>query len=162
DAILFAHKQIKTIVEMIEELRSKAGLPTKQLPPAPEPAPLNEEMFKKYASDFRERKLTSGKQDRADKIKELKEKLKAEYAPEGSDKYTPAQVSAAFAVMEERVVRDLILEGKRIDGRTAKQIRPIECEVSVLPRTHGSAVFQRGETQALVIATLGTVSDEQR
>jgi polyribonucleotide nucleotidyltransferase len=162
EAILFAHKNIKTIVGMIEELREKAGLPAKVMPPAAPANPLNEEIHRKYANDFRDRKLTTGKQDRADKIKELKEKLVAEYAPEGSDKHTPQQVSAAFAALEERVVRDLILEGKRIDGRTAKQIRPIECEVSTLPRTHGSAVFQRGETQALVIATLGTVSDEQR
>ena len=91
---------------MIEELREKAGLPKKQMPPAAEPNPLNEEIFKKYAGDFRDRKLTSGKQDRADKIKELKEKLVAEYAPEGSDKHTPQQVSAAFAALEERVVRD--------------------------------------------------------
>ncbi len=64
--------------------------------------------------------------------------------------------------MEERVVRDLILEGKRIDGRGVRQLRQITCEVGVLPRTHGSAVFARGETQALVTTTLGTVSDEQR
>src|SRR5262249_15055708 len=68
----------------------------------------------------------------------------------------------AFSKLEERVVRDLILEGKRIDGRSPKQLRPIHCEVGVMPRTHGSAVFQRGETQSLVTTTLGTVSDEQR
>ena len=71
-------------------------------------------------------------------------------------------MSAAFYALEERVVRDLILEGKRIDGRNTKQIRPINCEVGLLPRTHGSALFQRGETQALVTTTLGTSSDEQR
>src|SRR5207249_2339498 len=64
--------------------------------------------------------------------------------------------------LEERVVRDLILEGKRIDGRNPRQLRNIACEVGVLPRTHGSAIFARGETQSLVTTTLGTVSDEQR
>src|SRR4029077_15507598 len=64
--------------------------------------------------------------------------------------------------LEERAVRDLILDGKRIDGRSMKQIRTITCEVGVLPRTHGSAIFTRGETQSLVTTTLGTVSDEQR
>ncbi len=71
-------------------------------------------------------------------------------------------MSAAFYALEERVVRDLILEGKRIDGRSLKAIRPIYCEVGLLPRTHGSALFQRGETQSLVTITLGTSSDEQR
>jgi len=71
-------------------------------------------------------------------------------------------VAQAFEALEERVVRSLILEGKRIDGRGVKDLRPIECEVGVLPRTHGSAIFQRGETQALVTTVLGTSSDEQR
>ncbi len=71
-------------------------------------------------------------------------------------------MAAAFEALHEKVVRDLILEGKRIDGRTTKAIRAISCEVGVLPRTHGSAVFQRGETQALVTTVLGTPSDEQR
>src|SRR4029077_10895187 len=76
--------------------------------------------------------------------------------------YTEEQVGAAFEALHERVVRDLILEGKRIDGRTLRQVRSIYCEVGLLPRTHGSALFQRGETQALVSTTLGTSSDEQR
>src|SRR5207244_3755211 len=64
--------------------------------------------------------------------------------------------------LEDRSLRDISLEGKRIDGRNTKQIRNIYCEVGVLPRTHGSAIFQRGETQSLVTTTLGTTSDEQR
>ena len=71
-------------------------------------------------------------------------------------------MSAALGALEERVVRDLILEGTRIDGRNPKQLRAISCEVGLLPRTHGSALFQRGETQALVTAVLGTSGDEQR
>jgi polyribonucleotide nucleotidyltransferase len=162
-AILYAHEQVRTIVGMIEELRMKAGLGAKELPPPGTPNPLIEEFRKKFYNEFRERKQTSGKHDRADKISELREKVVKEYLPEnGESKYTPEQVSAAYAALEERVVRDLTLEGKRIDGRSPKQIRNIVCEVGVLPRTHGSAIFQRGETQALVTTTLGTVSDEQR
>ncbi|HZW29590.1 MAG TPA: polyribonucleotide nucleotidyltransferase, partial [Isosphaeraceae bacterium] len=108
-------------------------------------------------------KQTPGKHARADAIRELRDRIIQDYLPEGKEsEYTPAQVAAAFDHMEERIVRELILEGKRIDGRTAKQLRPISCEVGVLPRTHGTAVFTRGETQALVTTTLGTVSDEQR
>jgi polyribonucleotide nucleotidyltransferase len=162
-AILFAQKQIVTVCDMVEELRRGAGLPEKVLPPAASDNPLIEVFRKKFYDELRERKLTSGKADRADKIKELKDRVVAEFLPEGQEtEYTPAQVSTAFYALEEKVVRDLLLEGKRIDGRGTKQIRQLSCEVGILPRTHGSALFQRGETQALVTTTLGTSSDEQR
>lgn len=162
-AILFAHQQIALIVDMIEELREKAGLGAKVMPPPATPNPVIEMVRQKYYNEFRERKQTSGKHDRADKVRELRERIVAELLPEGKDTtYTPGQVSSAIEHLEERIVRDLILEGKRIDGRNPKQLRNISCEVGVLPRTHGSAIFQRGETQAMVTTTLGTVSDEQR
>jgi polyribonucleotide nucleotidyltransferase len=163
EAILWGHKHIVTIIEMIEELREKAGLEAKKLPETSASKPLFEEIRQRFGGEFRERKQTAGKAERADSIKELRERIFAEYLPEdGEAKYTPAELSAAFYALEERVVRDLILEGKRIDGRNPKQLRPITCEVALLPRVHGSALFQRGETQALVTTTLGTSSDEQR
>jgi polyribonucleotide nucleotidyltransferase len=162
-AILFAQQQIVGVVDLIEELRDKAGLGKKELPPPPPENPLVEEIRRRFGDEFRRRKQTPGKADRAEAIKELRERVAAEYLAEGKEPaYTPEQVSAAFYALEERVVRDLILEGKRIDGRGLKQLRPITCEVGVLPRTHGSALFQRGETQALVTTVLGTSSDEQR
>jgi polyribonucleotide nucleotidyltransferase len=162
-AILFAHKGVVTVIEAIEKLRTAAGLGPKELPPAPEPSKLFAHVKERYYDEFRERKQTAGKADRAAAIKELKDKAFAELCPEdGEGEFTPEQVSAAFYALEERVVRDLILEGKRIDGRSTKQIRPLYCEVGLLPRVHGSALFQRGETQSLVTTTLGTSSDEQR
>jgi polyribonucleotide nucleotidyltransferase len=162
-AILLAHEQIVHIVDMIEELRRKAGLPDKEPFAAPPPNPLIELFRTKFGSEFRELKQTSGKQARAEKIRAFKERVQGEFAPgNGSSPHTAEQVKAALESLEERVVRDLIQEGKRIDGRGLKDIRTIACEVRVLPRTHGSAIFSRGETQALVTTTLGTVSDEQR
>jgi polyribonucleotide nucleotidyltransferase len=162
-AILFAHKHVAVIVDMVEELRRKAGLEPKVLPPAPPVNPALVAMKSRYYDEFIEKKQTSGKHSRADVIKELREKITKELLPEnGPATFTPEQVGSAFEALHERVVRDLILEGKRIDGRTLRQVRSIHCEVSTLPRTHGSALFQRGETQALVSTTLGTVSDEQR
>jgi polyribonucleotide nucleotidyltransferase len=162
-AILFAHEQIVKIVDAIEELRKNSGLEPKAGPTGLTPHPLVDVFRQRFYNEFRERKQTSGKQDRADKIREMRERVAAEFLPEdGEAKYTPAQVAGAFEALEERVVRDLILEGKRIDGRNTRQLRHIACEVGVLPRTHGSAIFARGETQALVTTTLGTVSDEQR
>jgi polyribonucleotide nucleotidyltransferase len=162
-AILFAHRHIVTLVDMVEELRQAAGLGPKVLAEPPPVNPLVELFRQRFGSEFRERKQTAGKHTRADAIRELREKIDKEFLPEnGEAKYTPGQVAEAFEALQERVVRDLILEGKRIDGRSLKQLRPISCEVGVLPRTHGSAIFARGETQALVTTTLGTVSDEQR
>ncbi|HZT89257.1 MAG TPA: polyribonucleotide nucleotidyltransferase [Stellaceae bacterium] len=162
-AILFAHRHVVELCDLVEELRDKAGLGPKQLPPAAQPNPLVKTLLERYGAEFRKRKQTAGKAERAAAIKEFKETVKAELLPEGREaEHTPEQVAAALYALEERIVRDLILEGKRIDGRSVKDIRPIECEVGLLPRTHGSALFQRGETQALVTTVLGTSSDEQR
>jgi polyribonucleotide nucleotidyltransferase len=160
-AIQFAHQQVIAVIEMVEELRTICGLGPKQYPPEAPANPMVEVLRKKYYDDLRQAKLTSGKASRADAVKALKERIATELAADGAE-VDKGQVSAAFYALEERVVRDLILEGKRIDGRTAKQIRPLYCEVDFLPCTHGSALFQRGETQAIVTATLGTSSDEQR
>jgi polyribonucleotide nucleotidyltransferase len=162
-AIMFAHQNIVRIVDMIQDLRLKAGLGPKEPPASPAPNPLVEIFRQRFYNEFRERKQTKGKQDRADRIRELRDRMVEEFLPADKEpQYTPAQVANALEALEERVVRDLILEGNRIDGRNIRQIRPIQCEVGVLPRTHGSAIFARGETQALVTTTLGTTSDEQR
>jgi polyribonucleotide nucleotidyltransferase len=162
-AILFAHKHIVDLVHLIEELRRAAGLEAKAPPPPAPPNPLFEVLRQKYYNEFRERKQTSGKHNRSDAVRELRERIYNEYLPADREpEHSPEEVAGAFEALQERVVRDLILEGKRIDGRGVRQLRPITCEVGVLPRTHGSAVFQRGETQSMVTTTLGTVSDEQR
>jgi polyribonucleotide nucleotidyltransferase len=164
DAIIEAHRQCKAIIEGIEELRTKSGQGPKELPPQVPEDPLAEEIYKKHGKEFRSKYLTEGKKARNAALDEFKEKIKAEYLPEGEKepKYTPAQVSAAIGNIRERVFREITLGGTRIDGRGAKDLRNVSSRVSVLPQTHGSAVFQRGETQALVTATLGTVGDEQR
>jgi len=165
DAIMFGHQQVVKIIDLIEELRTTFGLPPKAPPPPPEKNPLVDVFMERFSAEFRIRKLTAGKQERAEKIKEMRERVEAEFLPKDDEpepKFTADQVKHGWAALEEKVVRETILEGQRIDGRTHKQLRPISCEVSILPRTHGSAVFQRGETQALVVTTLGTVSDEQR
>ncbi len=162
-AILLGHREIVRIIGAIEELRTKAGLGAKEFAAAKADAPVKELIRQKFYEEFKTVKQTSGKMDRADAIKALKKKIAAEFIPaEGKGEHEPAQVSAALSWLEERVVRDLILEGKRIDGRQPKEIRQITCEVGLIPRTHGSALFTRGETQALVSIVLGTAGDEQR
>ena len=162
-AILFGHEQIRKIIGLIEELRRAAGLPDKVLPPPAPVNPVKEILKQKYGAEFRELKLTSGKIARKDAIAALRDRVLSEMIPEtGEPPYPPAQVGQAFEWLEESIVRSLILEGKRIDGRTPKDIRQLTCEVGVLPRVHGSALFTRGETQALVTVVLGTAADEQR
>ncbi|MSQ93264.1 MAG: polyribonucleotide nucleotidyltransferase [Gemmataceae bacterium] len=162
-AILFAHDQIRRIIGAIAELRVKAGLSEKVFPP---PAPVNpakEFLKQKYGAEFRELKQTKGKLNRKEAIAGLRDRVFTELVPEeGEGKFTPEQVAKAFEWLEESVVRGLILEGKRIDGRTPKDIRALSCEVGVIPRVHGSAIFTRGETQALCTIVLGTSENEQR
>jgi polyribonucleotide nucleotidyltransferase len=164
DAIMEAHRQCAIVIDAIERLRTAAGLGAKELPPAAGPNELAEEIYKKHGTEYRAKYLTPGKKARNSALDEFKDAIKKEYLPEGeaNPKYTPAQVSAALGVLRERVFREITLTGTRIDGRGTKDIRPLACEVGVLPRTHGTALFQRGETQALVVATLGTVADEQK
>ena len=134
------------------------------LPTAKPADPLHEELYGKFGAEFKALYLTAGKHARNTALDEFKNKLKAQYAPEGAtdSKYTGSQVSAALAALRERIFREITMTGSRIDGRGPKDLRNVSCEVSVLPRTHGTAVFQRGETQALVVATLGTIADEQK
>ena len=109
--------------------------------------------------------MTAGKKARADAVKVIKEKATVDGLAGIAEKDLAAatkKFKAAFSAVEEKVVRDLILNGKRIDGRSNRDLRQISCEVGLLPRAHGSSLFTRGETQALVTITLGTSSDEQR
>jgi polyribonucleotide nucleotidyltransferase len=162
-AIEFAQSQIVLVVDAIEKLRTAAGLPAKVLPADAGASELLTAMKTKYYNEFREKKLTVGKIERRDAVVAFNEKMIAEFAPATPEaKYNSNQVKNAVEQLEERIVRDLLLEGKRLDGRGLKDVRAIECEVGLLPRVHGSALFQRGETQALVTIALGTVSDEQR
>lgn len=132
---------------------------------------LRERLTRDYLHDLKAAKATAVKAERGQAVKALKEKAKAAIVPlepAGAAKsgdaggVSEADFSHVWHGLEERAVRDLIYEGKRPDGRDYTTLRPISCEVDLLPRVHGSAVFQRGETQALVTITLGTGKDEQR
>ena len=113
-------------------------------------------------SGLREAYSIASKQERRDGISQVKEKVITELVPEGTDAATASKVSAAFKEAEKSLVRSGILEtSRRIDGRDLTTVRQIDCEAGILPRTHGSALFTRGETQSLSVATLGTGDDEQ-
>lgn len=162
DALMFAHQQIRLLIDMQKELREKVGLGPVEVPPAPTHE-LRDQISAKYYDEAKAAKQTEGKLARAAAFDAVKEKIMEEFvAKEPETEPTANQVSAAVHALEEKVVRDLILSGVRPDGRGIEDIRPLYSEVNLLPRTHGSALFQRGETQSLTIATLGSTADEQK
>jgi polyribonucleotide nucleotidyltransferase len=158
-----AHEVIREVCDLQDELFQKVGVVAKEYSIPPSDG-LVDRLASSYYNDFRTAKQTSGKQDRAAAVSALKERALAEVIPDpkAEGAVTVAAFNTAWHEIEQRVVRDLILSGTRPDGRGTKDLREITCDVDVLPCVHGSAVFQRGETQALITVTLGTVRDEQR
>src|SRR5438128_8109879 len=163
DAIEFAHTEIKKICGAINELRDKAGKPKRQVEPP--------EFDQAYYNDLKSRigtdlagRLDTEKHPKSESyalVKELKKVLIAALPEE--DEAAQDKLKNYYEILRERIFRDQVIHQKRRpDGRAFDQIRPISIEVGVLPRTHGSAIFTRGETQALVTTTRGTSNDMQR
>jgi polyribonucleotide nucleotidyltransferase len=163
EAIAFGFEAIKQICALISQLREKAGKAHVWAAP-----PSTEELLKRVRSmaynEFIKRRQIVGKLERQNAIKELYKQVMDELSPVDAEKpqYDRKVVAAILSKVEEEAFTRAVLEtGKRTDGRGPEQLREITSEVSLLPRTHGSAMFQRGETQAIVVATLGTARDEQ-
>jgi polyribonucleotide nucleotidyltransferase len=158
-AVVYGHEQMKAVIDAIHALVEEGGKPEVEWSPAPK----NEELIARVTAlaegKIREAYQTRDKQARTQKLKDMNAQVMAELG-EGVD---AVEVGNILFDMEAKVVRSQILEGEpRIDGRDTRTVRPISIRTSVLPRTHGSALFTRGETQALVIATLGTGRDSQK
>src|ERR1700733_1134502 len=160
-AVMFGHRHMQPVIEAIIKLAEKAAKEPRELTVA-DNAALETEMRGLVEKDLRAAYAIADKMERHKAIDAVKERLIGHFAPEGAEKYPKLQVAGVFKELEGKIVRWNILDnGTRIDGRDVKTVRPIVCEVGVLPRTHGSALFTRGETQALVVSTLGTGEDEQ-
>ncbi len=165
-----SHRIIRLLCDMQDELQRKAGKPKKEYTLA-DYTHLRERLVAGYYAELKAAMATTGKQERWQHVKALKERALADVAPrEPAATARPGDAGGVsegdfkhvWHALEERAVRELIVEGTRPDGRTHTALRPIHCEVDLLPRVHGSALFQRGETQSLVTITLGTGKDEQR
>ncbi|MEW6263699.1 MAG: polyribonucleotide nucleotidyltransferase [Thermodesulfobacteriota bacterium] len=161
EAIFFAHQELMPLLEMQEELKAALGKPKRPCPELIRNEALINLVKEKYRAAVKEAITIPGKRDRHNRLDDIRldaiQALAAEY-PECTD-----DVIIAFHELERDILRGLVLnEGRRIDGRGFTDVRPITCEVGVLPRAHGSALFTRGETQALGVATLGTSYDDQR
>jgi polyribonucleotide nucleotidyltransferase len=163
EALAFAQDIIRQICDLQRELAERVGVVKLPVEPAG-----SDELLEKLRAEFgaalREAKQVAGKQARAEAVAAVQAQAMAALVPQSSTdgSITVEAFQQAWHKLEAEVVRDLILSGTRPDGRDARTLRPIECYVDVLPRVHGSALFQRGETQALITVTLGTTRDEQR
>ena len=166
-AVVFGHDHMKAVIDAIHELVRDGGKPEVQWSPAPKNEALISRVTQLAEAKLREAFATKEKQARTDKLRQISSEvnaaLAAEAAAAGTDAPNSSDVGNVMFDLESKIVRSQILDGEpRIDGRDTRTVRPITIRTSVLPRTHGSALFTRGETQALVVATLGTARDEQK
>lgn len=166
DAVMFGHQQMQVAINAIHELTAEAGKPAWDWQPAPKNEALIARVHEIAQADIEEAYTIRSKQSRTEKLRAIYEKVETQLTADaeaaGTEVADMNEVHGILFEMEAHVVRTNILEGKpRIDGRDTRTVRPIEIRQSILPRTHGSALFTRGETQALVLTTLGTKQDEQ-
>ena len=161
-AVVFGHEQMQVAIGEIKDLAAEIGKPSIEWI-APE---VDEALVKSVEAvvgkGISEAYSVAEKQSRSGQLSEVKKKLISALAEDDSSKWTAAQVESEFDRLEKSIVRGRVLDGEaRIDGRDTRTVRPIDVQVGMLPRTHGSAIFTRGETQAVVVTTLGTGRDAQ-
>lgn len=160
-AVLFAHDEFQVVINAVKELAAEAAKPTWTWAPAPEATELLGAIRAEFGDAISQAYTITIKADRYARLGELRDQVVAKLSGEEGQP-SSSEVKAAFGEIEYRTVRENIVNGKpRIDGRDTRTVRPLNIEVGVLPKTHGSALFTRGETQALVVATLGTARDAQ-
>ncbi|HYO79316.1 MAG TPA: polyribonucleotide nucleotidyltransferase, partial [Thermoanaerobaculia bacterium] len=162
DAFDAAHAEIRRICDLQNQLRRDVNKEKITVDYKPKfTQEILDELMGQYAQPLRQAMLTTGKHQRYAALKAVKTQITGSVAPEDTERL--AAVSAAFGEMEVQIFRNLMLqENMRVDGRRFDEIRPISIDLNVLPRTHGSAIFTRGETQALVTMTLGTPQEAQK
>jgi len=162
DAVLAGHKAMQPVIKMINEIAKEAAKDPWDWTAQETNKDLVSKIEKIAAKDLEKAFAIKAKGERSEKLSEIRDKVLAEVANENT---TPNEMNAIkneFFNLESKIVRNKILDGDpRIDGRDTRTVRPIEIRTGVLPRAHGSALFTRGETQAIVVATLGTGRDEQ-
>ena len=160
DAVKFGHDKAKEVINLIKEFAKEAGKERWKIEEK-DYSELKNKISSAVADDLQKAFDESDKQIRTGLISAAKEKVTAMF--EGDDTYSKVEISDQFKSVEKKIVRTQILkDAKRIDRRKLNEVRNIKCEVGILPKVHGSALFTRGETQALVVTTLGTSDDEQR
>ena len=160
NAVKFGHEGFVPVIEMIEELAKECKKPD-WIVEKKDLSEVKNKLESEFTEELKKAFSIKDKQERSNLISEITDKAKKLY--EEDENYTDLDVNSELKNLEKRIVRTDILKNKnRIDGRGLADVRPIMCEVGILPRVHGSALFTRGETQAIVTTTLGTSDDEQK
>ncbi|MDV2080557.1 polyribonucleotide nucleotidyltransferase [Marinobacter xestospongiae] len=160
--VLFAHQEMQVAIQAIKDFAAENGKPRWEWTPEAENTQLLEAIRSEFAAGIEEAYTIRDKMDRYARLGELKAASVEKLAGEEEGQPSEDEVKKYFGKVEKATVRQSVIDGKpRIDGRDTKTVRPIEVEVGVLPSTHGSALFTRGETQAIVTTTLGTARDTQ-
>jgi len=162
-AVLFAHQEMQVVIQAINDFAAQAGKPAWEWTPPVTNVVLTDAITASFGEGIKAAYQISDKMQRQDKLAELRDQAVGQFANEGVEPpVTDKEVSGIFSKLEKTIVRQNIIAGQpRIDGRDTRTVRPIEVETGVLNKTHGSALFTRGETQALVVATLGALRDAQ-
>ncbi|WP_447905876.1 polyribonucleotide nucleotidyltransferase [Pseudomonas aeruginosa] len=161
-AVLFAHDEFQAVIRAVKELAAEAGKPAWDWKAPAENTVLVNAIKAELGEAISQAYTITIKQDRYNRLGEMRDQAVALFAGEEEGKFPASEVKDVFGLLEYRTVRENIVNGKpRIDGRDTRTVRPLRIEVGVLGKTHGSALFTRGETQALVVATLGTARDAQ-
>ncbi len=160
-AVMFGHEQMQAAIDAILALKAEAAKPSWNWSAAPENEALKTKVAEHAQAAIESAYQIEAKAERLEALSEARHQLMTDL--ESESEFDAADIKAAFAKLEKNIVRSRVLTGgKRIDGRDTTTVRPIFAETGVLPRTHGSALFTRGETQAIAVATLGGSRDEQR
>jgi polyribonucleotide nucleotidyltransferase len=161
-AVVFGHQQQQAVIDLIHSLVEESGKPLWEWQPPTKDEGLIARVAAAAESDLRAAYGLKQKQARQQRLKEIAQKVETECVAADADGDAKNHVADLLFALEAKIVRSQILSGEpRIDGRDTRTVRPISIRTGVLPRTHGSALFTRGETQAMVVATLGTARDEQ-
>ncbi len=161
-AVLFGHEQMQVAIQSINELAEEVGNPSWDWTAPEKDASIAEKVAAACATDVTAAYTIADKMARQDRMSEIRASVVEQLCGEEEGAPPEAEVRDAVSALEKRIVRSRILEGEpRIDGRDTRTVRPIQVRTSVLDRTHGSALFTRGETQAIVVTTLGTERDSQ-
>ena len=161
-AVIFGHEQMQIAIQTINELSKEVKKPSWDWDTPPVDENLVQSIEKAAAKDLTNAYTITDKIERQESIFNIKDAICTSYAEKDEPEWSVEQISSALSKLEKRLVRERVLDGKlRIDGRDSETVRPIDVKVGLLPRAHGSAIFTRGETQAIVATTLGTGRDAQ-
>ena len=161
-AVIFGHEQMQLAISAINDLAEEASKPKIEWSPPEEDNELSEAIMQSCSESIKTAYLIKNKQERREKMSLIKDQSIQELLDKHQDKWASDDLGKAFSALEKRIVRSNVVKEKiRIDGRDSTTVRPIDVKIGVLERTHGSALFTRGETQAIVVTTLGTDRDAQ-